>query len=143
MNLEAIQKHLRTVTQKEWMGNIIYLRKIGAKDGIEIFNSIKELASKDRNPAEDQMETVKFNAKIISKAMADEVGELVLDNDDGRELLAAMNFKELTELGQIVLEHSGYGGEKKSTPPSNSSPSNSAGNSEMQTAPTPTTSLAG
>lgn len=142
MNLEAIQKHLRTVTKMEWEGKVIYLRKIGAADGIEIFTSIKSLASENRSPHDDMTETMKFNAKVISKSLADESGELVLDSDEGRATLENMNFNELAELGELALRHSGYGGSaKKNLNQSNSHPIASASSLEAQIAPTQDGSL--
>lgn len=142
MNLEAIQKHLRAVTKMEWQGHDIYLRKLGATDGIEIFTSIKSLSSENRTPHDDMVQTAKFNSKVISKSLSDEAGNLLLDSDEGRTTLEALNFHELTELGEIVLKHSGYGGTvKKNLAPLNSQPSDSASPSETPTARTPDTSL--
>lgn len=144
MNLEAIQKHLRAVTRIEWAGHVLYLRKIGATDGIEIFTSIKKLSGEDRSAHDDMVETTKFNAKVISKSLSNEDGELPLDSEDGRLALENMNFIELTELGEIVLRHSGYGGGAKKNTTQTSLPlSGSVEPSEAQNAPTPNGSLAG
>lgn len=142
MSIEAFKKHVRAVTKFPWCGQELYLRKIGAKDGLELFTRIKDLASENRSPDQDQIETLNFHANVVSKSVADESGELLFDSDEGRDTLKQINFGELTELGTLVLKHSGYGGgdAKKNSPPNNSSPTDSALPSEETRQSTPTTS---
>lgn len=134
-----LKKHLRTVTKKEWCGQDVYLRKIGAKDGLALFSSIKQLATENRKPEDDQIETLKFHANVVAKSLANEQGELLFDTEEGREQLQQVNFHELTELGTMALAHSGYGGEtKKNLAPSAAPPTVFASHSDS--GPTQTTS---
>jgi hypothetical protein len=138
MNLETLKQHVRKVTPKEWQGQTVYLRKIGATEGVAMIAKIKAISSEELNEERDRKETVEYYAFAVSKSLANEAGDLDLDTDEGRTLLAQMNFVELCELGTLVLTHNGFAAEKKSTPTSNASLSVSALPLETSTAPTPT-----
>lgn len=139
MNLEALKKRNAEVTTKEWRGENIYLRKIGAQDGLRLLALVKTEADKPRTTAEDHAATVDYHAQVISKSLSNEQGALELDTDAGLAELKKLAFDELVELGELCLRHSGFvGNQKKSTVTTNSSPTTSAENSES---PTLTSSL--
>lgn len=142
MSIEAFKNRVRAVTKVEWCGEQLHLRKIGAKDGLELFTRITGLAAENRGSDEDRIETLNFHANVVSKSVASESGDLLFDTDEGRDTLKQINFQELTELGTLVLKHSGYGGgdAKKNLVQSNSSPIDSALPLEEKPESTPTTS---
>lgn len=114
MNLEELKARVRAVEQLDWRGETIWLRKLSAKDGLELFGRIKAVESDEsRN---DRDETLAFHVEIVARTLANEKGELVADSDEGRETLKALGFDELTELGTFALERSGFreNGQKKS-----------------------------
>jgi hypothetical protein len=144
MNLESLKKRLATVKKVEWNGETIYLRKIGAADGMAMVGAIGKLKEQNLDTQQDREATINFHVTAISKSLADAQGNLQLNSEDAIESLKQLPFDDLVSLGDLVLAHSGFGGdEKKSTQPTNSPPSDCALHSEEATAPsTPTTSSA-
>ena len=119
-NLETLKKHIRTVTEVEWCGQTIRLRKLTTGDGLELFKNL-------RDAGESRDAVTEFHVELAARSLADASGELEANSDEGRALLRQVGFDDLVELGNIVLRHNGYGGdEKKSLPPTNCSPSSSA-----------------
>lgn len=139
MNLETLKAFVRKVEQVQWNGQTLYLRKIGASDGAALIEKIKALSGESLNESRDRDETINFHAAAISKSVADEHGNLLLDSDEARDELKAMAFSELVELGELVLKHSGFGSEKKSSPTKNVLASDSALLSDSGLTPTTST----
>lgn len=141
---DAIQKRLAAVTKKQWQGEDIYLRKLGADRTLAFVAAVVEVKDKPRTPDEERAGVMDLHAQNIAKAFASESGALIYDTPEGIEKLKQLPFDELVELGDLILAHSGYGmvDEKKSIPPTNSPPIDSALQSEAPTAPTQTTSSA-
>lgn len=135
MNLESLNKHLCRVAKYEWNDEVIYLRKIGATDGMAYYGRFKELAGKTLSEVDDRTETIATHADMISKSMAGEDGQLTLDTDEGRAALKNIAFDELVSLGLLVLRHSGFSGDqpKKNSPTRNVLNTNSASPSESCT----------
>jgi hypothetical protein len=136
MNLESLQRHIKAVKEFEWRGHRVHLRKIGAKDGIALFATIRDLDGNPRTEDEDRRDTLCFNASVVSKSLANESGELLFDSDEGRETLQQVNFYELSELSDLALAHSGKDGQKKSLPDNSLTPIDSASNSDSGRTPT-------
>lgn len=140
MNLDDLKKHLKAATAYEWRGETIYFRKLGAKVGMELFARIKALSGEWVSERQDQDKTFDFHVDVVALTLSDAEGNLLCDTDEGRETLRNVNFVELTELGTLALQHSGFGeNAKKNSAQSKEQPTDSALNSETQTAPTPTT----
>ena len=136
MNLDALKQHVRAVTEEAWCGQKIWLRKIGATDGLALFSTIRKLNAENRTEDDDRAETLNFNAGVISKSLANEAGELEADSPEGIETLKTVNFMELAELAAMVLKHSGYTDAKKNLPQGDSPPTGSALNSDGGHTPT-------
>lgn len=142
--IDAVQKRISNATEKDWNGEKVYLRKLGADQVLAFLRTVTAEKDKSRTPEEERDQTADLHARNVSKSYADKDGNLTYDSDEGIATLKKLPFDELVSLGDLVLAHTGYGSdEKKSTQPANSSPSSSAETSETSTAPTPTTSLAG
>ena len=118
-NLETLKKHIRTVTEVEWCGQTIRLRKLTTGDGLELFKNL-------RDAGESRDAVTEFHVELAARSLADASGELEANSDEGRALLRQVGFDDLVELGNIVLRHNGYGDEKKSSAETNALPSSSA-----------------
>jgi hypothetical protein len=137
MNLEALRQRIARVESFNWNGETVYLRKIGAVDGMSLVGQVASIKDKTLGPQDDRAATLNFHATAISKSLADKDGKLVCDSQEGIDVLKQLNFDDLTSLGDIVLKHSGFSGnEKKSTQPTNCLPSDSASPSKETTTPT-------
>lgn len=142
--IDAVQKRLAAVTEKDWNGEKVYLRKLGANQGLAFVKAVGERAEQKLSQADDRAAIILLHATNISKSFCDTSGKLLYDSEDGIAQLSTLPFDELVSLGDLVLNHSGFGAdEKKSTQPTNSPPSDSALPLETPIVPTPTTSLAG
>lgn len=119
MNLETLKKHIRTVTEFDWCGHKILLRKLTTGDGLELFKKL-------RDSGDDRNATIDFHVELAARSLADASGELEANTPEGRELLKQVGFDDLIDLGNIVLRHNGYGDEKKSSAPTSDLPSSSA-----------------
>src|SRR5688572_22372723 len=115
MNLEDLKKRTRALTESEWAGQKIYLRKIGAADGMSLVSRILRERELPLTPEQDREATLDFQATVISKSLANASGELTLDSDEGRSELKLLPFAELVELGDMCLRFSGMASQKKST----------------------------
>lgn len=117
MNLESLKQRISTATPFKWRGETIHLRKIGAMDGAKMVAYVEERKAQPTDAAKDRADTIDFHVTAISKSLADESGSLQVDSDEGRETLRQLPFDELVELGDLVLDHSGFAlsDEKKST----------------------------
>lgn len=114
MNLDDLKKHVRAVTAFEWCGKPIWLRKLSAKDHVDLFGRIKDEADKPHDAATDKYATLTYHVTLAARSMADEQGNLLFDTEDGRQALEQVGFVELCELGEVILRHSGYDSQKKS-----------------------------
>lgn len=141
---DAVQKRMRTATKKDWNGVEVYLRKLGANRTLKYLTEVTELKEKKLSPAEDRAAILNLHSTNISQSYCNENGDLIYGTPEGLADLLNLPFDDLVSLGDLVLDHSGFGvDEKKSTQPENSSHSNSAETSETSTVPIPTTCLAG
>jgi hypothetical protein len=114
MNLEELKKHVRAVTEFEWCGQKIWLRKLSAKDHLELLGRIKDEATKEHTPESSRQATLKYHVTVAARSVADDQGNLLFDTEEGRQTLEQVGFAELCELGELVLSHNGYGSQKKS-----------------------------
>lgn len=113
MNLEELKAKVREVNDYEWCGKKVWLRKIGASDGVLLNRIIRGKVVDVANGTPDEASTVDYHATLISKSYANEAGDLIWDTEEAREVLRQLNPVDLFELGDLVLKHSNYG-EKKS-----------------------------
>jgi hypothetical protein len=128
MNIDELKKRINKPTAFEWQGERVWLRKIGAADGMALFGKIKALASAPLDSDSDREATLNFHAEAIAKSWSDEAGVLQFDSPEGIEALKQVNFTELIELGELVLRHSGFKGDegaKKNSVPNNLPPTDS------------------
>lgn len=119
MNLETLKQYLRTVTEFDWCGNKILLRKLSTADALAMFATLREAG-------ESREAVIAFHVELAAKSLANEAGDLEFDNDEGRATLRQVGFDDLVALGEIVLKHNGYGDEKKSGAQTSVSSSSSA-----------------
>lgn len=132
MSLEELKKLPPSIGTFDWRGGKVRLRKLSAKDHLELFCKIKEESEQQRDGNADRLATVEFHIDIAGRSLCDEHGKLL--KDDGMEdvrnfLIEDVAFEELVELGSKVLSYSGYdtGGQKKTNSVgTNDSPTNSA-----------------
>lgn len=108
MNLNDLRKHVCAVTEAKWCGQQVWLRKLSAADHIELFGRIKAANEKPLSPDEDRAATLAFHVNLVARSVSDESGNLLLDDEEGRQLVALASFSELVELGSQVLAISGY-----------------------------------
>lgn len=109
MNLESLKAIARQPKQFEWCGQQVWLRKLNAKDHVELFKKIGEEAAANLDPDADREATVAFNLNIVARSLCDEQGNLIADSDEGREFLRSEpGFEDLAKLAELSLAHSGY-----------------------------------
>lgn len=131
MNLEDLKSRKPTCQEFQWRGGPVWLRKLSAKDHVELFGRIKEESDKTLDTNGDRMATVNFHLDLVSRSLCDENGSLLKDTADVRAyLMDGVGFTELVDLGAMALRYSGYdpdAPEKKTNSQTNSdSPSKSA-----------------
>jgi hypothetical protein len=115
MNLEELKKYVRAATEYDWCGRKVSLRKLSAKDHLDIFGRAAA-AETPADPETDKLETAEFHISIVERALVDQNGALVVANDEGRQWLRNdVAFDDLIALSEMVLKHSGYGAEKKTS----------------------------
>ena len=114
MNLESLRALKNAPAELSWNGQPIYLRKLGARDGVELYDGIRSKEKAVASGEDDHMATVKFHVNIISRSVCDASGKLCMDTDEAKSELENLSFDLLVSLGELVLSHSGFGGEKKS-----------------------------
>ena len=131
-NLETLKKHIRTVTEVEWCGLKVFLRKLSADDHLAIFGQVKAAG-------ESREATVAMHVELVARTWANANGDLEADSDDGRATIRQIGFDDLVALGELVLANNGYGNEKKSTAETSCSPLSSAETLDPRSS-TPTTS---
>lgn len=144
MNLEALRRVINQPKQFEWNGETVWLKKIGAADGLAFFAKIKELEAQTLTEAQDREATLDYYARAIAKSLCDEAGLLVADSEEGIDTLKTVNFNDLVQLGDTVLRHSGFRGDeeaKKNLATTSSPRIDSA--LELDSGPTPITSSPG
>lgn len=109
MNLEALKVIARQPKQFDWCGQQVWLRKLNARDHVELFKQIGKEAEVERDAAADREATVAFNLNIVARSLCDEQGNLIADSDEGREFLRSEpGFEDLAKLAELALAHSGY-----------------------------------
>lgn len=130
MNLEDLKGRKPTCQEFQWRGGPVWLRKLSAKDHVELFGRIKK-ADKTLDTDGDRMATVNFHVDLVSRSLCDEHGALLKDSSDVREfLMEGVGFSDLVELGAMALRYSGYDPDapekKPNSQTSSDSPSSSA-----------------
>lgn len=138
MNIAKLKERISKVASVEWNGETIYMRKLSATEGVALISRLKKLAEMTLGEERDRLETIDYQAAVISKVLCDEQGQLELDSDEGRATISQLPFDELCDLGELCQKHGGLIPEKKSSTKPNVSLSDSASHSESST-PTPCT----
>lgn len=118
MTLEALKAVGRQVTEKDWCGQKVYLRKLTAADHLAIFGKAKEEGAKELDPQADREATVAFHIEIVSRSYADSEGNLIAQTEEGQAILRNdVGFYDLVALGDMILADNGFAlkdAEKKS-----------------------------
>lgn len=116
MTLAELKKRPPAVKQVEWRGGPVWLRKLSAKDHLELFGRIKQEAAKETDYDADRLATVEFHIDTAIRSLCNEAGVLLKDSEDVRSfLIEGVAFDELIALGKLVLSHSGYDTDEKKT----------------------------
>ena len=92
MNIDELKKRINKPTAFEWQGERVWLRKIGAADGMALFGKIKALASAPLDSDSDREATLNFHAEAIAKSWSDEAGVLQFDSVVGMPVAERRTF---------------------------------------------------
>jgi len=115
MNLEELKQHVRKATPHDWNGRQVFLRKLSAQDHLDLFGRAKN-AETPPDPEADRRATVEFHINVIARSLADESCQLLITNDEGRRWLREdVDWDDLLALSELVLTHSGFRTEKKTS----------------------------
>ncbi len=142
MNLDELKARTVKVTKvtlddgSEW-----HLRKLSATVAIAVGNAFLAAGHTDPNgSAPSQEQSLDAHSLLLSKAVCNEAGELLLDSDEGRMTLKELDYPTIQELANKAQEWSVPGSAKKNSPEKSDSPSFSAVSSAADT-DTPTKCL--
>lgn len=127
MNLETLKAKINQTQSFTWLGETVYLRKLGAADGFALFGRLEDVKAKTLSAEDDGRETADFYATLVSKCLCDESGTLTLDSDEGRTALKLVDYRELRAVGVQVMEFNGIIAEdtKKNSLTTSDSPTDS------------------
>lgn len=108
MDLKTLRSRLpkvTTITLED--GSAWHIRKLSAAMGQSISNAFKAAGHIDPNgPEPSAGEMLDAYSLLLSKAVCDEAGTLLLDNDEGRAELKNLDMPTIQELAKHVQEWS-------------------------------------
>lgn len=93
----------------EVLGETLYVGKLSARDGLELFRQFESLAKDGEGKPADVDATLRFAVAMVSKCLVEpDTMERSFDCDEGRALLEALG-TDLLRLAEVAQEANGFG----------------------------------